>query len=305
MNSTPTLLIVDDVPANLAILIDALAREHYRVLLAESGDRAIALAARIRPDLILLDVAMPGLDGFETCRRLKADSALRDIPVIFVTAHSEVADKVEGLAAGGVDYVTKPLEPAEVIARVGVHLELRRLRAELQAEITRREEAERALRRSLDWAVLVAAMDGEILFATQRATRLLSEHFGHHEPAPLPPALHALLTPASPTLADVATPAGRLRMRRFAEPSDSDCATLLLEDVGLAGVARLERLGLTPREAEVLFWMAEGKSNPEISLILANTAGTVKKQVQSVLDKLGFENRLLAARRAREILDAP
>jgi DNA-binding CsgD family transcriptional regulator len=75
--------------------------------------------------------------------------------------------------------------------------------------------------------------------------------------------------------------------------------------VGLSGTARLERLGLTPREAEVLFWIAEGKSNPEIAVILANTAGTVKKQVQSLLEKLGLENRLVAARRAREVLDAP
>jgi DNA-binding response OmpR family regulator/DNA-binding CsgD family transcriptional regulator len=305
MNPTPTLLIVDDVPANLAVLIDALTQERYRVLLAENGERALRLAAQIRPDLILLDVTMPGLDGLETCRRLKANPALREIPVIFVTAQAEVSDKVAGLAAGGVDYVTKPLEPAEVIARVRVHLELRRLRLELQAEIGRRQEAERALRSSLDRAVLVTTLEGQILFATQRATRLLVEHFGYQDPGPLPAGLLAAVTTPTQTLADLVTSSGRLRVRRFAEVGDSECATLLLEEVGLAGMARLERLGLTPREAEVLFWMAEGKSNPEIALILANTAGTVKKQVQSVLDKLGFENRLLAARRAREILDAP
>lgn len=169
-----TLLIVDDLPANLAMLIDAASAEGFRVLLAENGERALKLAPKAQPDLILLDVNMPGIDGLETCRRLKADTATREIPVIFVTALDDVLDKVAGLEAGGVDYVTKPLQPVEVLARVRVHLELRRLRRELQDEVRRREEAERSLRHSLDRALLVATLEGEILFATVRAARLLA-----------------------------------------------------------------------------------------------------------------------------------
>lgn len=293
-----TLLVVDDVPANLSMLIDAASAAGYRVLLAESGERALKLAARTVPDLVLLDVMMPGLDGYATCRRLKADPVLREVPVIFLSALGDATDKIAGLEAGGLDYVAKPLDPDEVLARVRVHLELRRLQAELQLEVHRRQEAERSLRQSLDRAVLVATLDGQILFSTQRASQLLETHFGpeHSELLPAP------LRDTTGTQ-EVATSAGRLRVRRFAEVGDAECATLLLEEIGASAAGRLEKLGLTPREAEVLFWIAEGKSNPEIALILANTAGTVKKQVQSILDKLGLENRLIAARRAREILD--
>lgn len=295
-----TLLVVDDVPANLSVLIDAASAAGYRVLLAESGERALKLAAKTAPDLILLDVMMPGLDGYAVSRRLKADPVLCEVPVIFLSALDDAADKIAGLEAGGLDYVTKPLNPAEVLARVRVHLELRRLRAELQVEVQRRQEAERSLRQSLDRAVLVTTLDGQILFATQRASRLLDTHFGRGYVETLPAGLLA----ATGTQ-EVTTSAGRLRVRRFAEVGEAECATLLLEEIGVSAANRLEALGLTPREAEVLFWIAEGKSNPEIALILANTVGTVKKQVQSIFDKLGLENRLVAARRAREILDAP
>ncbi|HVU24950.1 MAG TPA: response regulator [Opitutus sp.] len=298
-----TLLVADDVPANLAILIDAAGAAGFRVLLADSGERALALALKAQPDLILLDVNMPGIDGFETCRRLKAEAATREIPVIFVTALDDVLDKVTGLEAGGVDYVTKPLQPAEVLARVRVHLELRRLRAELQEQVRRREEAERSLRHSLDRAVLVATLDGQVLFSTVRALQLLSEHFPETPPDTLPTALRACLQAAPAADAqEIATPSARLRVRRFAEVGSAECVTLLIEPVISATGMLQRRFGLTPREAEVLFWIAQGKSNPEIGLILANTHGTVKKQTASILEKLGVENRMTAAVQANEVL---
>jgi DNA-binding response OmpR family regulator/DNA-binding CsgD family transcriptional regulator len=298
-----TLLVVDDVPANLAMLIDAAGAAGFRVLLAESGERALKLAAKAKPDLILLDVNMPGIDGLETCRRLKADAATCEIPVIFVTALDDVLDKVAGLEAGGVDYVTKPLQPAEVLARVRVHLELRRLRAELEEEVRKREEAERSLRHSLDRAVLVATLDGQILFSTVRASQLLAEQFAGAPADTLPPALLACIQAAPPDAPqEISTGFGRLRVRRFAEVGEAECATLLLEPV-IDGTAVLQRqFALTPREAEVLFWIAQGKSNPEIATILANTAGTVKKQTASILEKLGVENRMTAALKANEML---
>ncbi len=306
-----TLLIVDDIPANLSMLIDAASAAGYRVLLAESGERALKLAARTRPDLVLLDVMMPGLDGYATCRRLKADPALRDVPVIFLSALDDATDKIAGLEAGGLDYVAKPLDPAEVLARIRVHLELRDLRqqlaarnVELEAANAQLEETERHLRQSLDRAVLVASLDGQILFSTLRATRMLLEHFGVADATTLPPVLLACIrSPAREAACEIPSRRPGLRARCFAEVGEAECATLLLEEAGASTAARLEKLGLTPREAEVLFWIAEGKSNPEIALILANTAGTVKKQVQSILEKLSLENRLIAARRAREVLD--
>lgn len=298
-----TLLVVDDVPANLAMLTDAATAAGFRVLLAEDGERALRLAERAAPDLILLDVLMPGLDGLATCRRLKASPATREIPVIFVTALGETVDKVAGLEVGGVDYVTKPLQPAEVLARVRVHLELRRLRAELQAEIARRAEAERALRHSLDRAVLVATLDGELLFSTVRAAQLLARHFPANATETLPPELLASIqaAPGEPAR-EFVTSAGRMRVRRFAEVGEAECATLWLEELAAPGGLLQRRFGLTPREAEVLFWIAQGKSNPEIAVILANTTGTVKKQVASILEKLGTENRLNAAKLTNEVL---
>jgi DNA-binding NtrC family response regulator len=153
MNAAPaTLLLVDDVAANLGALSGALEKAGHRVLTALSGAAALKAAAKARPDLILLDVLMPEMDGLETCRRLKAEPSLASIPVIFVTANTELESLVEGFAAGGVDYLTKPYRMDEVFARVDTHLRLSRLtrelverNAELQSEVTRRREAEAAL----------------------------------------------------------------------------------------------------------------------------------------------------------------
>jgi formate hydrogenlyase transcriptional activator len=121
-----TVLIVDDEPRNVDLLEQELAEADLRTLSAGSGEAALAVAARERPDLILLDVMMRGIDGFETCRRLKNDPATRHIPVIFLTALRETFDKVQAFGCGAVDYVTKPFESEELLARVGVHLALRR-----------------------------------------------------------------------------------------------------------------------------------------------------------------------------------
>lgn len=119
-------LVVDDTPANIGVLSKMLEDQGYKVLVATSGESALKIAQRAAPDLILLDVMMPGIDGLETCRRLKAHELSRDIPVIFVTALSELANIVEGFRVGAVDYIQKPFRHEEVCARVGTHLTLRR-----------------------------------------------------------------------------------------------------------------------------------------------------------------------------------
>ena len=126
MTDIATVLIVDDEPRNVDLLEQELAEADLRTLSAGSGEAALVVAARERPDLILLDVMMRGIDGFETCRRLKNDPATRHIPVIFLTALRETFDKVQAFGCGAVDYVTKPFESEELLARVGVHLALRR-----------------------------------------------------------------------------------------------------------------------------------------------------------------------------------
>ena len=128
-----TIMVVDDTPANLKLLDSMLRPRGYRVHAFPRGDLALEAAAKNRPDLILLDVSMPVMDGFEVCGRLKADHALRDIPVIFISAWQDIADKAKALAAGGVDYITKPFQFEEVFARVKVQLEIAMQRRKLEA----------------------------------------------------------------------------------------------------------------------------------------------------------------------------
>ncbi|WP_416669423.1 hybrid sensor histidine kinase/response regulator [Egbenema bharatensis] len=156
------ILIVDDTPTNLEVLLDLLESAGFKVVVAEDGERAIALAEYAPPDLILLDVLMPGIDGFETCRRLKAHPDTQEIPIIFLTAVSDNVDKVKGLHLGAVDYITKPLNHEEVLARVNTHVRLQNLTKSLTEQNERleqeiqhrqrveaeREQAFRALQRS-------------------------------------------------------------------------------------------------------------------------------------------------------------
>lgn len=156
MHTTETnlILIVDDTPTNLEVLSEALNDAGFEVAVATSGETAIEQIAYDPPDLILLDIMMPGIDGFETCYRLKQNPLTKDIPVIFMTALSDTVDKVKGLSLGAVDYITKPFQQAEVLARVQIHVNLRNLNLQLerqniqlQKEITERAVAEAALQK--------------------------------------------------------------------------------------------------------------------------------------------------------------
>ena len=134
------ILIIDDTPTNLEILLDFLEDYGYKVVVSEDGESAIEMAEYAPPDLILLDIVMPGIDGFETCRRLKANQVTQDIPIIFMTALADNVDKVKGLNLGAVDYITKPLEHEEVLARINIHLRLQNLTKELIEQNVRLEE---------------------------------------------------------------------------------------------------------------------------------------------------------------------
>ena len=129
--SGASILVVDDTPTNVSVLLEVLGRAGHKVLVARDGESALEQASYAHPELVLLDVMMPGLDGFETCRRLKREPSTAQIPVIFMTALSEVHDKVRAFEAGAADYVSKPFQHEEVLARVQAHLALARLRREL------------------------------------------------------------------------------------------------------------------------------------------------------------------------------
>ncbi|GAB4183441.1 MAG: hypothetical protein Fur006_20340 [Coleofasciculaceae cyanobacterium] len=179
------ILIVDDTPSNLEMLFDVLVHAGFKVLIAEDGESAIERAEYAPPDLILLDVLMPQMDGFETCRRLKAKELTKDIPIVFMTALSETVDKVKGLNLGAVDYITKPFQHQEVIARVKLHSRLRNLTKTLQQqnlrlaqEIQQRQHSEQKIRQQaalLDIttdAILVQDLNNQILYWNKGAERL-------------------------------------------------------------------------------------------------------------------------------------
>jgi two-component system sensor histidine kinase/response regulator len=153
----PTILIVDDTPVNVAVLAEHLVSHGFSVMVAQDGEEGIERAQFAPPDLILLDVMMPGIGGFETCRKLKAHEATKNIPVIFMTALSDIDDKITAYKLGGVDYVTKPFHAEEVLARINTHLSLQAMRRQLQAqnrqlqqEIAVRQQAEAVLAQRSD-----------------------------------------------------------------------------------------------------------------------------------------------------------
>jgi len=145
---TCALLIVDDEPANLAVATDYLAGYGFQIKIAQTGETGLELARLAQPDLILLDVRLPGIDGFETCRRLKADVRTQDIPVIFMTVATKTEDKVTGFEVGGVDYITKPFQQEEVLARVTTHLHLRQLTRMLEEQNEQLQSVQEALYRA-------------------------------------------------------------------------------------------------------------------------------------------------------------
>ncbi len=177
MPNRGNILIVDDTPANLRLLASMLGERGYKVRPANNGMLALDAAHALTPDLVLLDVRMPGMDGYQVCRQLKADEQTRDIPIIFISALDEVEDKVKGFAAGGVDYVTKPFQFDEVLARVEVHLALRNMQkkleeqnARLEQEIADRVRAEEALHRYNERLKILNEINQSILAAQSSET---------------------------------------------------------------------------------------------------------------------------------------
>jgi len=302
MTPTATVLVVDDTPANLGLVLESLGAAGLRVLVAENGPRALELLAQQPVDLVLLDMIMPGLDGLAVCQRIKANAVWRELPLIFLTAVDVPEQKVRALEAGAVDYISKPVHPPEVLARVRTHLDLRTARLDLQhknarleSEIALRLDAEAQLAQSLDRALLIADRDGRLVFQTLRATHLLFKHLAHHQPGRLPPELA--------TAERYQSPAGALLLHRFTEQGNDTLTVLyLIEEHAPPGPAELTKLGLTPRQAEVLYWVAQGKTNAEIAIILGTSPRTVEKHVEQLLERLGVENRVAAAAQANEML---
>ena len=310
-------LIVDDMPDNLAVLHDALDESGHTVLVATSGAQALQRATEAHPDIVLLDALMPGMDGFEVARRLKADPATAAIPIIFMTGLTDTEHLVAGLEAGGVDYVTKPVKVRELIARIGVHLGGAR-RARRQAR--QASQARNALDAFGYASVTVRAADGRLLWTTALARELLQQYFGADASAaaaalPEPVAQwlrRSLPAPGAPLPADppryaIDQGARRLAFSLHQQVGDSEGGgdwLLVMREVSDAAVIEslAQAFRLTAREAEVLYWVVKGKINRDIGDILGASPATVKKHLERIFAKLGVETRTAAAAMALQRL---
>ena len=293
-------LVVDDVPENIALLNDALDEAGYTVLVATGGEAALQLAQRAQPDIVLLDAVMPGLDGFEVARRLKADEATAAIPIIFMTGLTETEHVVAAFAAGGTDYVTKPIKPREVLARIATHV--------LAARTQR--QARNALDAFGHATLVVRERDGRRVWQTALARQLLGEHFGGAETV-TPPEVIAWVAReglrrragADPQSLTVARGARRITFTLHPMPdetledsNDGEWLVVMRESDDAAVVEAVAlACRLTAREAEVLYWVVKGKTNRDIGDILGSSPATVKKHLERVYEKLGVETRTAAA----------
>lgn len=289
-------LVVDDSADALSLINDTLEAANMDVLVALEGKQALTIAKRIKPDIILLDAIMPIMNGFDTCTALKADPKLASIPVIFMTGLTETDDIVRGLEAGGVDYLTKPINPDELIARMKVHLNNARLTSSAQSALD-----------TTGQHLLTVNHQGLIQWATPQTYGLLAKariqepwlqsHFAEqvkewfrHQPE-----VHHQLP-----LIDIDYP---IRLTFISDQSNGERLLRLEDGMKPTGAALLkEKLLLTERESEVLHWIANGKSNRDIAAILDMSPRTVNKHLEQIFPKLGVENRTSAAAIALKIM---
>ena len=287
-------LVVDDSPETLRLLTDALDGAGMTVMVALDGAAAMRIVDQITPDIVLLYAVMPGLDGFETCRRLKRDAGLEHVPIIFMTGLAETEHIVRGLEAGGVDYVTKPIAVEEMLARIRVHLANARLTQSARAAL---DVSGRYL--------LAVNSTGKIMWATPQAQKLLSETFSPDSdddvvlPDPIPQWLDQARKgkPGSKAAIMAALPGDeQLRLQYMGKLGANEFLLRLARDSGTETPAEFSsELGLTTREGEVLSWLSKGKTNRDIAQILGLSPRTVDKHLEQIYSKLGVENRTAAA----------
>jgi len=287
-------LIVDDSPETLRLLTDALDGAGMTVMVALDGAAAMRIVDQITPDIVLLDAVMPGLDGFETCRRLKRDAGLDHVPIIFMTGLAETEHIVRGLEAGGVDYVTKPIAVEEMLARIRVHL--------ANARLT--QSARAALDVSGRYLLAVNAA-GKIMWATPQAQKLLSDALSADSdddvvlPDPIPQWLDQARKGKAGSKAAIMTalPGNeQLRLQYMGRLGSNEFLLRLAKDSGAETPSEFSsELGLTAREGEVLSWLSKGKTNRDIAQILGLSPRTVDKHLEQIYSKLGVENRTAAA----------
>jgi CheY-like chemotaxis protein/DNA-binding CsgD family transcriptional regulator len=290
---TDTVLVVDDTPESLRFLTDTLETAGISVLIATSGDAALELIEHVVPDLILMDALMPGLDGFETTRAIKAHRAGAAIPIIFMTGLTESEHVVRALEAGGIDYVRKPIVVDELLARVHVHMTNARQAQSSQfaLDATGRNLVAITGNGAVSWCTP----------ATERLLRMLDPDWTRGDGLP-----DLLTAPLARLAQDGAATGQSLRVDTggadsfelivVGRPRHGELLVRLNHLDPQADIARLQQgFGLTLREAEVLLWISYGKPNRVISEILTISPRTVNKHLEQIFEKLGVETRAAAA----------
>jgi len=293
-------LIVDDVPENLSLLHDALDEAGYAVLVATNGESALQRARQTLPDVILLDAVMPGMDGFEVARQLKADPATEPIPIIFMTGLTDTEHVVAAFSVGSADYVTKPIRPSEVLARIARHVQSARQMHQARSVLDAYGQACMAIRPT----------DGALLWQTP-LSRTLMHKYGSEDEGRLAARLHAWLQaalaktqPATPL--EIMGEEGRMVCALHGRTDEGECLVVLHEESNSAMTRVLvDAFRVTEREAEVLYWVIHGKTNRDIGDILGISHRTINKHLENLFEKLGVETRTAAAAVAMRRLQQP
>ena len=296
-----SILVVDDSPDTLKFLTEVIEDTGATVLVALSGQNSLDVIDQVTPDVILMDAVMPGMDGFETCRQIKNNSAMLHVPVIFMTGLSDTEHIVAGFQAGGVDYLVKPIDPDELIARMQVHLANARL---AQSAYVAMDEARRFL--------IAVNNDGAILWKTLQAGKLIKPfmdgdagsefQFPEYIKQWLNHQIQKTATsPAQLVLSD--TNECQVLISYIGQSGADEYLLRVIENDFASIQARLsEVFGLTLREADVLTWIANGKANRDIGEILELSPRTINKHLERISRKLGVENRTAAAAMALKAL---
>ena len=293
------IMIVDDTPDNLALLSDTLSEAGYRVLVATDGMSALEQINYLKPDIILLDVMMPGIDGFETCHRLKSNLTTRSIPILFMTALSELDHLLRGFNEGAVDYLVKPIRPPEVLVRIDVQLTQMRTIKRAEEVLNNRE-----------FSALAINKEGFITWLTPSGTSWLSEFASTHAlpnnfsvgqllPTPLIEWANAYLTDHDTTTPPLPFESYRVGIEfscKITPCLHGDEYLLVFEknsgEWDLDAVRN--SLGLTIRETEILMWISRGKTNKEMGIILGSSPRTINKHLEHIFEKLGVTTRTAA-----------
>ncbi|MEL6342706.1 MAG: response regulator [Myxococcota bacterium] len=309
----PQILIIDDNVTNLKVASMHLSDYAYVVLTARSGDMGFRRALHTQPDLILLDIQMPGIDGYETCRRLKANPATSDIPVIYMTARADLEDKLKAFALGGVDYITKPFEARELLARVRTHLQLvlQQRQIERHADLLQQqiEQATMQLRNELEERRKITEererlqrlvrLQNEQLYEQTRRWLESREDRDHGLAKQLRLDVNERIRLAVEALVRVQhakddAPEGTQRAIDLLSPAlsrsedvSSELGTSMARDEALINNPLMK---LSGREYEVFQLLAEGKSNKEITYTIGVAASTVSTYRMRIFEKLGVED---------------